>query len=435
MSALKKFTHFAIIGAGPSGFYAAQQLLTNKNFRVDIFDSNFIPYGLARYGVAPDQQAVKNCIHEFKKILKSDNVRFFGNTKIGKAIGLDRLKQYYNGIILTTGANEPRKLGIPGEESLINSVEFTKWYNKHPEFYKKKFNIGKDVAIIGNGNVALDIARILLFPETLEKTDINELALKTLKAAEVDSVTIYGRKTPLHTSFTALELRPFLYKPLNISINHGIMRDVKPFANSCDRKSKRVYEIFEKIQLRQTNPPSEVDTMKRLHFKFLLEPTRTQKSGQAFVEFRKQKFLTDDAKKFTFHSKNETVFAKFDTVISAVGSSSSQVYEIGSLNSKIGQPLDDEGRVFSCGWCRSNGKGVIADSLNESKYIAKLMCTSESVLNFKILNQERETFLNSLDYINTDQWSLAEIFEERHSKLQGKPYKIAELEDIRSLNI
>ena len=156
--------NIAIIGSGPSAFYAAQSFSNNEKLKVDIIEKFFAPYGLVRYGVAPDHQKTKNIIKLFNRVLEKDNVNFFGNINVPKDISLDFLSENYDAVLIATGASDDKLLNIEGEniEGVYGSAEFVGWYNDNPEYSKLEPNLNsKNVIIIGNGNVALDCARIL----------------------------------------------------------------------------------------------------------------------------------------------------------------------------------------------------------------------------------------------------------------------------------
>src|SRR3982751_279920 len=158
--------HFAVIGSGPAGFYTAEAL--QKAYageaRIDILDRYAVPYGLIRFGVAPDHQSLKAVAKRYDKVAESEGVRFVGNVAVGTQVSIEEMGKVYDAVILATGAPHDRKLGIPGEElaGVVGSAEFVGWYNGHPEFVDLDPPLeGTHAAVIGNGNVALDCARIL----------------------------------------------------------------------------------------------------------------------------------------------------------------------------------------------------------------------------------------------------------------------------------
>ena len=207
-------THIAIIGAGPAGFFAAEALLKGDGpVAIDIINNLPAPYGLVRDGVAPDHQAIKSVARVYAKILARDEVRYFGNVTLGEDVTPEDLSSRYDQIVYAVGAQSDRRLGIPGEDLTGShaALRFVGWYNGHPGFRTEAFDLDcEDVVVIGNGNVAIDVARILLHqPDRLATTDIADHALAVLRMSRVRRVTLLGRRGPAQASFTNPELREF----------------------------------------------------------------------------------------------------------------------------------------------------------------------------------------------------------------------------------
>ena len=207
----------AVIGAGPAGIYASDLILkAERDFDVsiDLFDLLPAPYGLVRYGVAPDHPRIKGIIRALFEVLDRGDIRFFGNVKYGVDITLDDLKQHYNAVIFATGAIKDADLDIPGAdlEGSFGAADFVNWYDAHPDFPLEWPLDAKEVAVIGNGNVALDVARILVKrPEDLLSTDIPDHVYQGLKASPVTDVHVFGRRGPAQVKFSPLELREALH--------------------------------------------------------------------------------------------------------------------------------------------------------------------------------------------------------------------------------
>ncbi|GAB4535703.1 MAG: FAD-dependent oxidoreductase [Anaerolineae bacterium] len=203
----------AIIGAGPSGFYVADHLFrqTNLSVEVDMFDRLPTPFGLVRAGVAPDHQKIKSVVKVFDRIASRPNFRFFGNVALGKHIHLDDLKAHYHQICYATGAQTDRRMGIPGEdlERSHSATEFVTWYNGHPDCLQCQFDLSQEcVAVVGVGNVAVDVARILSrTPDELAKTDIADHALEALSCSRVKEIYLLGRRGPAQAAFSTPEIK------------------------------------------------------------------------------------------------------------------------------------------------------------------------------------------------------------------------------------
>jgi ferredoxin--NADP+ reductase len=203
----------AIVGAGPAGFYAADQLLRQDRLavEVDMFDRLPTPFGLVRYGVAPDHQKIKAVTAVFDKTASHPGFRFYGNVELGKAVTLADLRAHYHQLLFTTGAQTDRRMGIPGEDLRGShpATEFVAWYNGHPDYRDYRFDLSQErVAVVGVGNVAVDVARILCrTPEELAKTDIADYALEALAASRVREVYLLGRRGPAQAAFTNPEIK------------------------------------------------------------------------------------------------------------------------------------------------------------------------------------------------------------------------------------
>ncbi len=203
----------AIVGSGPAGFYAAEHLLKQDDLRVsvDMFDRLPTPFGLVRFGVAPDHQKIKSVTRVFDRIAKNESFRFYGNVDVGEHITLEELGQRYHQICFATGAQTDRRMGIPGEDLPRShpATEFVAWFNGHPDYCDYEFDLSAErVAIVGVGNVAVDVARILCrTPDELAKTDIADHALEALRESKVREVYMLGRRGPLQAAFTNPEVR------------------------------------------------------------------------------------------------------------------------------------------------------------------------------------------------------------------------------------
>ncbi|HET7586414.1 MAG TPA: NADP oxidoreductase [Gemmatimonadaceae bacterium] len=203
----------AVVGAGPAGFFLVDKLLaqTDVPVAVDLYERLPTPYGLVRFGVAPDHEKIRNVTRTFDKAAARPGFRFFGNVDVGRDITLDELRRHYHAVCFTTGAQADRRMGIPGEE-LIGShsaTAFVAWYNGHPEFRDCAFDLSAErAAVVGVGNVAVDVARMLARdPEELAQTDIADYALEALRASRVREVFLLGRRGPAQAAFTAPEVK------------------------------------------------------------------------------------------------------------------------------------------------------------------------------------------------------------------------------------
>jgi ferredoxin/flavodoxin---NADP+ reductase len=202
----------AIVGSGPAGAYAAEQLLTAKDVEVtvDMFERLATPWGLVRAGVAPDHPNIKAVTRRYEKTAAKEGFRFFGNVEVGRDVSVEELKAHYHAVVYAFGAAGDRRLGIAGEDlpGSHSSTEFVAWYNGHPDFCDHVFDLDATTAVVvGNGNVALDVARMLALPrETLAATDVADHALEALERSSIEEVVVLGRRGPAQAAFTTPEL-------------------------------------------------------------------------------------------------------------------------------------------------------------------------------------------------------------------------------------
>lgn len=203
----------AIIGAGPSGFFLADKLLGQSAvpLGVDLFERLPTPYGLVRYGVAPDHEKIRNVTRTFDKVAARPGFRYFGNVDVGTHVSLDDLRRHYHQIAFTTGAQTDRRMGIPGEDlpGSHTATEFVAWYNGHPDYRDRQFDLNAErVAVVGVGNVAVDVARILArSADSLADTDLADHAMDALRSSRIREVFLLGRRGAAQAAFTNPEVK------------------------------------------------------------------------------------------------------------------------------------------------------------------------------------------------------------------------------------
>src|SRR4051794_6268058 len=200
----------AVIGAGPAGFYTAEQLL-KADFEVDLYDALPTPFGLVRAGVAPDHPKIKSVTRAYEKTAAKPGFRFFGGVELGEDIQREELLERYHAVVYAVGTERDNRLGIPGEDRPGShpATEFVAWYNGHPSFADQTFDLPATRAVvIGNGNVAIDVARMLVLdPDEISVTDTADHAIESLMRAQVEHVILLGRRGPAQAAFTNPELR------------------------------------------------------------------------------------------------------------------------------------------------------------------------------------------------------------------------------------
>src|ERR1700710_2370697 len=266
----------AIVGAGPAGIYAADILLkAEKTFDVsiDLFEQLPAPYGLVRYGVAPDHPRIKGIINALREVLDTGRIRLFGNVLYGRDITLDDLKKHYNAVIFSTGAIKDADLDIPGIDlpGSYGAADFVSWYDGHPDYPREWPLKAKEVAVIGNGNVALDVARILAkHADDLLPTEIPANVYEGLRQSPVTDVHVFGRRGPMQVKFTPLELRELGELRDVDMIVHDEDFDYDAASRAAIESNKQVLvidRVFTQWRARSTGEAS-----RRLHLHFFAKP-------------------------------------------------------------------------------------------------------------------------------------------------------------------
>jgi ferredoxin/flavodoxin---NADP+ reductase len=273
----------AVIGSGPSGFYVTEALFrSGAPIAVDMFEQLPVPYGLVRFGVAPDHPKLKLVTTAFDRIAKAPGFRFIGGVAVGRDVSIGELRDSYDAVVLATGADISRSLGIPGEglPGSHYAGDFVAWYNGHPDYRDCHFDLGCWAAtVIGHGNVALDVARILAkTADELRRTDIAAHALEALAQSRIREICVVGRGRPPQAKFSAKELRDFLdLETCDTTIDS---RDVLPDDFTPDNPQDP--ELTEKLALLRRFSEQALTKPRRCTFRFGLSPVAIR--GQALVE-------------------------------------------------------------------------------------------------------------------------------------------------------
>ena len=279
----------AIVGAGPSGFFLAQALLARDglNVQVDLYERLAAPYGLVRFGVAPDHERIKNVTRSFDAVAKRPGFRFFGNVEFGKDVTLADLTRHYHQVCFTTGAQTDRRMGIPGEDLKRShpATEFVAWYNGHPDYRDYEFDLSVErVAVIGVGNVAVDVARILCrTPEELATTDIADYALAALRCSRIREVYLIGRRGPVQAAFTtpeAREMGELAGADVKVLAEEVVLDPLSQteLQQADDKQLTRKVEVLQEFSTRQRTGKPRLLTLR-----FLLSPVELRSDAQGRV--------------------------------------------------------------------------------------------------------------------------------------------------------
>ena len=363
----------AIVGTGPAGFYAADALLKRGgDCRIDLIDRLPTPYGLIRFGVAPDHQTTKNVSNSFERTAARDEVCFLGNVEIGRDVSLDELRGLYDAVILAVGAGADRALGIPGEDKrgVIGSAAFVGWYNVHPDLRGLDPPLETAAAvIIGHGNVAIDVARVLVkTPEEMADSDLPDYAGAAIQASAITDVYLVGRRGPIQAKFTNKELREMghLEEAVALADPAQLPADVGDLEDERERRVKP--KILATLKEFAEHEPDE--KAKRVRFQFFAQPVEVL-GGDAVEGVRFERTKLEDGRAA---GTGEFYDIKCGLVIPAVGYRSDPVPGA-PFDDKRGIVVNEEGRVgdglYAVGWIKRGPTGVIATNRPDGVIVAE----------------------------------------------------------------
>ena len=367
----------AIVGAGPAGYFTAQAFQKaqsdDRSFVIDMIERLPTPWGLVRSGVAPDHPKIKTVSKVFEKIAKEPNFRLFANVELGKDVSLKDLRDQYDVVVLATGASKGRKLGILGEElkNSLSAAEFVPWYNAHPDYVDVEVDLSSDTAVvIGAGNVAMDVARILAIdPSELDSTDVAEHALTRLKQSNIRTVIICGRRGPEHAAFTAPELRDLpKLENADVFIDPKQIEEAIKHIEEMDDVEKDLKNNIEAMKAIAEHEKKGVS--RKLEIKFLSTPVEIK--GNSKVEeivFQKNK-----VKNGKVVATSERFSVKTGLVISAIGYDSIENPGINIENGRIANVAGHvEHNVYAVGWAKRGPTGVIGTNKSDSNDVVDLI--------------------------------------------------------------
>ena len=368
--------HFAVVGSGPAGFYTAEALVKayGNEARIDILDRYPVPYGLIRFGVAPDHQSLKAVSKRYDKVAETDGVGFIGNVAVGRDVSVAELLEHYDAAILAIGAPHDRKLGIPGEHlpGVIGSAEFVGWYNGHPDFADLNPPLdGTHAAIIGNGNVALDCARILSKTRAeFEASDIVGHALEALDRSAIRTITILGRRGPHQIAMTPKELGELGH--LDAAVPIVDMNDFPPVEaddalEPGQRKSVTILRDFANIRSNKA---------KAMVFDFFAKPVSIE-GGEGAEHIVVERTELDE--KGGARGTGETYEVPASLIISCIGYSTPPIDEV-PYDDRGGKFLNESGkisdRLYCVGWARRGPTGTIGTNRPDGYEVAEAIAAA-----------------------------------------------------------
>ncbi|MDT8305066.1 MAG: FAD-dependent oxidoreductase [Anaerolineae bacterium] len=448
----------AIVGAGPTGFYAAEQLFKQKTYtvQVDLYERLPIPFGLVRYGVAPDHQKIKSVTKIFDRVARRPEFRFFGNVEIGATITVDDLKRHYHQIIFTTGAQTDRNLNIPGEDlkGSYAATDFVAWYNGHPDYRDLEFDLSVETAaVIGVGNVAVDVVRILSrTPEELARTDIADYALEALSKSNIREVYMLGRRGPAQAAFTTPEIKELgelddavVWSPREETELDPLSEE--SLAESADRATTRKVEIIQSYS--EENPAT--DKTRRIILRFLISPVEfigDEESHLASIRMVHNELYKTDAGTLRPRAtdREETIAAGI--AFRSIGYTGVPIPGV-PFKESWGVILNQDGRViepetqepmtglYTAGWIKRGASGVIGTNKPDAAETVEAMI--DDVAAGAVLQPEDPSAEAALalvaesepHYFSYDDWlRLDEIEMERGAALGRPRLKFTSIEDM-----
>jgi adrenodoxin-NADP+ reductase len=450
---------FAVVGSGPGGFFTAKQLMKKYgDVQIDFYEKLPHPYGLVRTGVAPDHQEVKNVEKDFKQLLEDSRVRFLGNINIGKDLPLEILQKNYSSIILAYGADSENPLGIKNENAsgFYSARNLVSWYNGHvlysstSEFNRVNFSEISDVVIIGNGNVAVDISRMLSKPiNDLKHFDMPESVIEKLSNSKVKNIHIVARRGLQHAAFTVKEMRElsklegvkmFVYKD-EIENIIDFIEDTTSILPSERRHLTRKIDLVKSFNIIDKNDSINLDlnNRKNIFLRFLLTPQEimTNSSNQA------------QGIKFTTKNNNEEILSS-QLILKSTGYKGVKIFDNLSFN-KTNCTVDNlngmayydqdhllSDNIFCVGWIKTGAKGVIDSTLRDSHDTAESIHRAISRDQIKEKCPDYKSILeylkkNNVVTVSYDDWKKIDRYEiEEGRKLNKIREKIVDLNKMLS---
>ncbi len=446
----------AIIGSGPSGFYAAEYLQKQASLvvAIDMYDRLPTPYGLVRGGVAPDHAKIKSVTKVYDRIAQKPNFRFFGNVEFGRHITLADLQQHYHAVIFAVGAQTDKALGIPGEDlpGSHAATEFVAWYNAHPDYRDLQFDLTQEnVAVIGLGNVAMDVIRILAqTDDELYDTDIADYALDALKHSQVKNIYMLGRRGPAQSAFTNPEIKELgeLADAEVFIMPEEMQLDPysQAFINTGDDKvAVKNIEI-----LNQYAQQGDQGKPRRIIMRFLVSPVEIIGTDRVeAIRIVKNELYATDSGEIRARETDEYETIPVGLVFRSVGYRGVPLPEV-PFYEKWGIIPNEKGRVLTAmqdgqpvtgnyvvGWIKRGPSGVIGTNKPDAVETAQALLEdvqagqvwqpaapdSEAVLN---LLRERQP-----DFVTFDDWLVLDELEQERGKAVNRPrVKFSRVEDM-----
>ncbi|HIZ37931.1 MAG TPA: FAD-dependent oxidoreductase [Candidatus Ruania gallistercoris] len=432
----------AVVGAGPAGIYAADILSkTDLNVEIDLLERLPAPYGLVRYGVAPDHPRIKGIINALYKVLQKGTVRFIGNVDYGTDIDMAELRSYYDAVIFATGAIRDADLNIPGIDldGSYGAADFVSWYDGHPDVPRTWPLGATQVAVFGAGNVALDVARILAkHAEDLMVTEIPENVAEVLRSSPITDVHLFGRRGPAQVKFTPLELRELGHVPDVDIVVYPEDFDFDEGSEEAIRSSNQTKQVVKTLTDWTLREESELTASRRIHLHFLHRPAEILGTDGRVTGVRTERTeLTGDGS-----VRGTGRFEEFDVqaVYRAVGYFGSPLPDVpfdpvtGVIPNEGGRVLDERGEhipdLYATGWIKRGPVGLIGHTKSDASetirhLVSDLAERAEQGTLSSAVERDPQALLDRLaadgvPYTTWHGWELLDAYERSLGQAQGR---------------
>ncbi|MBF6124694.1 FAD-dependent oxidoreductase [Nocardia brasiliensis] len=431
----------AIVGAGPAACYAADELLRRADVEIEMFDRVPTPWGLVRSGVAPDHPGTKTVSGLFESAFRRETLQYYLNVEVGTHVTHEELLRHHHAVIYAVGASTDRRLDVPGEDlpGSHSATEFVAWYNGHPDYAERQFDLsGERAVIVGNGNVALDVARVLtVSPDELAKTDIADHALDALRRSNIREVVVLGRRGPLQAAYTSSEF-------LALAHLNGIDVVVDAADLELDHASQAVLDdpdIEPSLKLKYTLAEEYAggtrdDGNKRIVFRYLASPTALHGTAKVeSIEFAHNELFADSGELMA-RATDRTETIETGLVLRSIGYRGAPVADLpfderrGIVPNEHGRVLEADGSplpgVYVSGWIKRGPRGVIGSNRVDAEETVehliadftagKLGAPVADRAALKSLLRERQA-----DLVDREGWRAIDQAERAAGKAAGRP--------------
>lgn len=443
----------AVVGSGPSAFYTAEAVFkAAPGARVDLFDRLPVPFGLVRGGVAPDHQKIKSVVRVYDKIAAAEGFRFFGNVCVGRDVQVAELAERYHQIVYAFGCESDQKLGTPGEDlaGVHSATEFVGWYNAHPDYRDRTFDLARAerVALVGNGNVAMDVARVLLAsPDELAKTDIADHALAMLRQSRVREVVLLGRRGPAQAAFSPKEIEEIAELADVDVVVSAADATLDPLSaawleqQGARSQQRNVKFLQERAALGPGTQP------KRLVCRFFVAPTELLGDGGHLRSLRIQHMQlvadADGTPRPQPTGTSEVIAA--DLLFKAIGYRGVPLAGV-PFDQRKGIVPNVDGRVveqpggavrrghYVAGWCKRGPTGLIGtNSLDAKATVEAMLADREAGAMLRADGTDITTLLQQrrIDVVGWDDWQRLDAWEQEQGRARGKlRHKLPSVEQL-----